>query len=223
MSNLGELAGRQLGPLPLGAWALAVGGGVAVAIVVRRNALSAPASPAELYDPTADAGTGTGTAVNNAAGNSGGVTNIGTSYATNDEWEAAAVRWLIGARYDPTAAQAAVSRWLTGVPTTLAERAMVSAALVAIGGPPTSPPPPDSGLPTESAPPRVPVPPKYPTPGNPSSPKPTTQAPEGTVWTWSTAGAKWYAKHVPKPTKAPRAGTVWTWSYAGAKWYEKAK
>lgn len=61
MSRVGDLLGRKVGPLPVGAWAVAILGGVGVAVAIRRRAVSPigePTDPGTVADTTTPPGVG---------------------------------------------------------------------------------------------------------------------------------------------------------------------
>lgn len=129
MSGIGELAGKQLGPLPVGAWAVIIGGGIAGGLAIaRRNAT--PAAPAAPTGVTGAVG-----AIDGAAN----VVDIVTD--TNDQWERRALRSLIARGVDAVLAQQALGNFLLGFELTAEQAAVIRQALELDGPPPDGAPP----------------------------------------------------------------------------------
>lgn len=193
--------GRKLGPLPLGVWILAVGGGLTLTWYMRRS------SPADTGTATSSdtaapdtGGTGTGSwpygfpngVGQTDTGDSGsGSDNAGSTLpTTNEEWQHRAVQVLVGRLYDPVAVDRAVSAYLGGESLTTTQRAIVNEAILLIGPPPVSPPspttpdqPPPTTTPPTTTPPSHPTTPSWPPWGTPHHvpkpppPKPPTSGP----------------------------------------------
>lgn len=148
--------GKQVGPLPLGAWIAVVGGGLALAWYVNKSQGSGGDSTLPLL-PDSDVGTGGSSSQGGYTydpPNTGG--NSSTDYSTNDEWGRAAVVYLMGQGVNPVTATRAVNKFLGEEQLTADEQALISKAIGAIGPPPVlpgNPPPPasdDSGEPPPS-------------------------------------------------------------------------
>lgn len=170
--------GKQMGPLPMGAWIVVVGAGLGIAYYTRNSGKNAPIP---VTDTSGDPGVGTGavsdwvqTGPPSDSGN-----DTGPVIATNDDWGRAAVNLLIAKGYDPTASDQAIRNYLSGSALSVTERALVNIALVALGSPPTPLPPGPSlpGIPTPKPP--TPKPPKPPTP----TPKPPPHKPKVRYYT----------------------------------------
>lgn len=160
--------GKQIGPLPLGAWIAVVGTGVGIAAFTRRQN---NAAPVVATDTSGIPGVGTGAV--------GGWTPTApviqtptpaTPIATNEEWGVAAINFLIAFGTDAAVADMAIRKYLAGSSLNLQETALLKLALVKLGSPPV-PLPPGGALPK---PPTTggggtPGPSK---PGTPVSPKP---------------------------------------------------
>jgi hypothetical protein len=168
--------GKQIGPLPLGAWIGVVGGGLAIAYW-QRNAGSNDVAE----EPVEDAGTDV-----NDVGTGPGWTAVpppstaptdGTTpkYDSNEAWGQAAINWLIAQGYSPGISNSAITKALNGgvdingVKMSIQEWSLWSLALTKFGAPP---------YPVNVAPPtNVPGPinptPKPPTP-KPPAPKPSS-------------------------------------------------
>lgn len=132
--------GKQIGPLPMGAWFAVVGTGLAIALYTK-NQETASADPTVTRDDSG-ALTGTdavGTGVN---GQWVDVTPPTTAPADaaptdNDEWGRQAINWLIANNYDAAASQSAISKALQGADNmSVREYAIWNAALRHMGSPP---------------------------------------------------------------------------------------
>lgn len=183
--------GKQMGPLPLGAWILVIGGSLVLAYYLRSRAASK--APAATVDPSTlipNPNVGTGV-VTNVAPNPTAVTAVTTSPTTNSEWAKLAQQYLVGAGYDGTVITAAVSAFLSGQQLSSQYNALINEAIKHVGSPPeTLPPAPappstvvSPPVPTQSAPP--PPPPAAPPP--PPAPAPVnvrryTVVPGDTLW-----------------------------------------
>lgn len=135
---------KKMGPLPVWAWALLVGGGIGFYLYVKRT----KSGTVNTADSTAAAaGTGFGT-TNPGAGNvsasSGGtdtsVTPTGV-ILTNQQWSVKAQSMLIAFGYDPATVSAALANYLGGNDLTAQQNAIVNEALRAAGPTPESVPP----------------------------------------------------------------------------------
>jgi hypothetical protein len=186
--------GKKLGPLPMGVWILAIGGGLTLTYYMRRS------NPADTGTAAADTstapdtgGTGTGSwpyGFPNGVGQTGdSSTGTGsdpttsTLPVTNEEWQRRAVQILVGRGYEPTAVDRAVSAYLGGEPLTTVQRAIINEAIILIGPPPVSPPSPTSpDQPPPTTTPGTPKPPTHPpTPlpwPTPHKPHPTPPTPK---------------------------------------------
>jgi hypothetical protein len=177
--------GKEIGPLPLGAWIAVIAGGLGIAVWSKNSA------------PTAAAGGGTGPTVVEDIGSPAGVgdgsvggwlpTNPVTSptgtpeITTNEQWGNQAINWLIAQGYEPTWCYSAITKALLGGvgDNALSAREYVlwGLALARFGAPPTavSVPPPGALPPPPGLPP--PTDPDAPTPGQPPPP-PITLPPD---------------------------------------------
>jgi hypothetical protein len=165
--------GKQIGPLPLGAWIAVVGGGLAIAVYNRRTATSE--EPVIVEDTGSPEGVGEGAAtpgwlpVNPPTdGDTGKVT-----YESNEAWGQAAINYLIAQGYAPGLANSAITKALnggvdiSGKKMSIQEWSLWSLALTKFG----SPPYPVNVAPPSSVPgPVTPVPLPWPT--KPPPPKP---------------------------------------------------
>lgn len=131
---------KQIGPLPLGAWIAIVGGGLAFAYYTSTHA----AAPAAAPDPGVAAGYDAATPADTT--DTTDTTGTGTTGITdNDSWGTAAVNALVARGYSATAAQTAISKYLSGGSPNLQDTALINLAILLIGAPPSLP---QSNLPT---------------------------------------------------------------------------
>lgn len=141
--------GKMIGPLPLGAWAAVLIGGLGVAYYTRH---SGSATPAPTDAPVVNDPVGTG--------GSGMWANIDTPSSvdtvadptTNDEWATKAIRTLVATGYPAINADQAIRRYVAGETLAASEAAMVNAAIMLIGPTPQVLPPPTTGIPTSPPP-----------------------------------------------------------------------
>ncbi len=153
--------GRQIGPLPLGAWIAVVGGGLGIAWYSRRSGTATVATPGR--DTSGDPGVGEGaTGFVNASPVS---VDSPAGPTTNEEWARNALNYLIGQGWDANVADSAVRKYLESTQLTLQESAMIRFALVKLGSPPVPlpTPPPVPTVPPTTTPTPVPVPTPVPT------------------------------------------------------------
>lgn len=132
--------GKMIGPLPLGAWILVVGGGLGFAYYTTRVGSSEP-------DIVEDVGGTPGV----GEGGSGLWTPVGpefededeteVSITTNEEWGTAVIRHLIAMGYDPGLADAAVRKYLTAEKLSPQEQALINLGMIKYGPPPIPLPP----------------------------------------------------------------------------------
>jgi len=147
--------GKQVGPLPLGAWVVVVAGGLGIALYTRRQA----AVPTQIVDDTSgDPGVGTGAVGGFVPTSPNPVAPVATP-TTNEEWGVMVTNGLIAKNYPPTTVDSMVRKYLAGITSTMspAEFALLSVALAQFGSPPQVLPPDDS--PPSSTPPPVVTPP----------------------------------------------------------------
>jgi hypothetical protein len=170
--------GRQIGPLPLGAWIAVVGGGLGLAYYSYTN--SAPAA-SDADTAAQDAVNGIG---NGAVG--GWVQTQPTDPATtvtietNEQWARQAINWLIAQGYDASESDSAIRKYIAGndPAPSIKEYVLQGFALAKFGSPPNPLPPPLTPPPTVP-PPVAPPPPTPPPPPPPPSPPP---APANVRW-----------------------------------------
>lgn len=132
--------GKQIGPLPLGAWIAIVGGGLAFAYYTSTHSTTTSST----VDPGVAAGydstTGTDTTDTTDTTTDTGTTGI----VDNDSWGTAAVNALIARGYSATDAQTAISKYLNGGSPSLKDTALINLAILLVGAPPSLP---DTNLP----------------------------------------------------------------------------
>lgn len=166
--------GKQMGPLPLGAWVAVVGGGLAIAYWNRNNGSS---DEVEIVEDTGspegvgEGGSWVAVPPPNTPVDGGG----GIKYESNEAWGQAAINWLIAQGYSPGVASSAITKALNGgvdingTKMSIQEWSLWSLALTKFG----SPPYPVNVAPPVSVPGPVTPGPKPPT-TKPPVPKPPT-------------------------------------------------
>lgn len=129
--------GKQVGPLPVGAWIGVVGGGLLIGWYFSKSSAKNNASADTPLVPTTDPGVGTGggqfiydppTSVDNP-GNTDQILD-------NATWGRRATNWLIAQGYNPDTSQTAVTKFLSGVARSVIEQSLINLALVKFGTPP---------------------------------------------------------------------------------------
>lgn len=103
--------GKQIGPLPLGAWIAVVAGGLGIAVWTRQTQSE---EPEIVEDVSGDPGVGEGP---------GGFVDVTPrppsdsdtqTYDSNEAWASAAINWLIAQGYPPGLANSAITKALQG-------------------------------------------------------------------------------------------------------------
>lgn len=160
--------GKQVGPLPLGAWVAVVAGGLGIAYVSRGN--SDDDAPIFVNDTSGTPGVGVG-GIGAYSPTDGGTSPItsGTQIVSNQQWGQAAFTYLVSMGTDGAVADKAVRDYLSGLPLSLQYNALISLCLAKLGQPPES-------LPNAPALP-TPPPPTTGTPPTPTKPAPTAPKP----------------------------------------------
>ena len=128
--------GKQVGPLPLGAWVAVIGGGLTIAYFVNKG----QAKSDRQYEPLIEEGVGTGLVP------AGAVIQPyqppeDTEQEDNPAWGRKVLNYLIGTGADPATADNAVRKYLSGENLTIQENALLNLALVKFGSPPEALPP----------------------------------------------------------------------------------
>jgi LysM repeat protein len=165
--------GKQVGPLPVGAWIAVVGGGLGLALYTSRKA------PSPDTGDTVDESGGTGEGPGLTYVPIQGTENSDTGKPTdNDEWGRMAIDGLIALGYPAGIVNSAITKGLMGGSDydgnkmSIQEWSIWQIALQKFGSPPTPvnvPPPTSVPGPT--------LPPDNPPPNNPPPPKPGTTPP----------------------------------------------
>lgn len=156
--------GKMYGPLPLGAWLAAVGGGLGLMLYTRRQSgAQTPTNPDQMPE---DTGTtpgvgmgGSGQWVDVTPTPANGSSDTGSAQ-TNDEWGLQAIAKMIASGYSPIKVNSGITKFLGQQTLDAQEEAIVSEALRRFGSPPTPVPGPFGpgaiGTPPNSA--RWPIP-----------------------------------------------------------------
>ncbi len=137
--------GKQVGPLPLGAWIVVVGGGLGIAWYTKRSGTT--------EEPQIDTGGQPGVGDGSVGGWVPQAPVTGTqggeqAPTTNEEWAYRAKQVLIAANYPPTTVSSAIDKYINGQSLSVAEFAMVGIALGKVGPlPQTLPTTPDAPTP----------------------------------------------------------------------------
>jgi nucleoid-associated protein YgaU len=171
--------GRQVGPMPLGAWIAVVGTGIGVAVWSRGT--GSGTTPTVTRDTSNDPGVGTLDG-EDAVGTGPSWTAVPppttppgvAAYTDNDAWGTAAINFLIARGYDPGLSQSAIAHALQGSDMSIREFALWTVALSALGAPPFAI---DIAPPTALPPPTV----------QPPTPPPPAPAPAAGSWVWVTS------------------------------------
>src|SRR4051812_11876997 len=143
--------GKQVGPLPLGAWVAVVGGSLAFMVYSRSRSKSS--EPVEVAaGPDAGVGVGGVGAVGAYTATDGGVAAPSSATAeisSNSQWSRAAFNFLVSDGADGAVTDRALRQYLDGNSLSVTENALITRALAKFGQVP-------EGLPMA---PEIPVPP----------------------------------------------------------------
>jgi hypothetical protein len=161
--------GKQVGPLPLGAWVAVVGAGLGVALYTRRTTSTSADAADTNADGTVDDTSGTAGVGDGSVGGWTSTTpapsipgDTVTAPADNAEWGRRATNLLINDGYDAAVAQSAITKALSGGEAgamSASEWTLWRIALMKLGAPPepvsvaepsSAPGPVDSGIPVDS-------------------------------------------------------------------------
>lgn len=163
--------GKQIGPLPLGAWMAVVAGGLGIALWSRNQNSQ---EPEIVEDVSGDPGVGEGPGWTAVPPPSTSPTDGGIKYESNEAWGQAAINWLIAQGYQPGIASSAITKGLNGgqdyegKKMSIQEWSLWSLALAKFGSPP---------YPVNVAPPTTVPGPVTPNPKPPTTKPPTTKPP----------------------------------------------
>lgn len=166
--------GKQMGPLPLGAWIVVVGGGLGIAWYTRRSSANDTAEPG--IDTGGQPGVGDGSVGGwfpTTPPTTTPTPNPKDSVDDNDKWYTYISRELIGRfNYDPLLVDSALRKYLAGQSSKLSvsEWVIIRAALSIMT--PPNPLPDDGGTPPPVPPPPGGQPPTTPKPPPKTTPKP---------------------------------------------------
>ena len=132
--------GKQMGPLPLGAWIAVVGGGLAIAYWNRSNGASE--EPEIVEDTGSPEGVGEGPGWTAVPPPTTPTDSTSPEYASNEAWGQAAINWLIAQGYSPGISSSAITKALNGgvdydgKKMSIQEWSLWSLALTKFGSPP---------------------------------------------------------------------------------------
>lgn len=156
--------GKQVGPLPLGAWIAVVAGGLGIAFLINRN--QSASSDDSFTDPDSDVGQGGGQIIYDPPTN---VESPDTGPADNAEWARQGVSFAIGKGFNPGVSWNALQKFISGEQLNAQEQEIVNAVILGVG------PPPEPISPVDE----VPQPPNTP-PTKPPTKPPVTPIPRPT-------------------------------------------
>src|SRR3954469_23196076 len=175
--------GKQVGPLPVGAWIVVVGSGLGLAYYGYRQQEQPKVS--EVDNTSGDAGVGTGAVGGWIQTNPQASDTIDVAVTTNEQWGVRAINWLIAQGYPSAVSDSAIRKYLAGndPKPSIQEFTLQGIALSRFGSPP-QPLPPSANEPPVSTPPPVTTPPPVKT-----NPPPSTKARYYTVKAWPAKGS----------------------------------
>lgn len=127
--------GKQIGPLPLGAWVAVVGTGLGIAYY-SRNQGATDTTPTIVDDTGTQDGVGTGVDGNWINVTPPTSTPAATPPQDNDEWGRQAIDYLVSQGYDAAVVQSAIAKALQGVGLSPQEWVLWKIAITRTGAPP---------------------------------------------------------------------------------------
>ena len=132
--------GKQVGPLPLGAWIAVVGGGLGLAYYSYRNQAASPAASDSEVAQANSVGDGS---VGGWQSTSPTQTDTTPVIETNESWGRQAINWLIAQGYDASESDSAIRKYLAGndPAPSVKEYVLQGLALAHFGAPPNALPP----------------------------------------------------------------------------------
>lgn len=137
--------GKQVGPLPMGAWIVVVGTGLGIAYYARKKSQE---TPTVVTDTSGTPGVGTGD-VGGFSQTSPGDQGLQTpTIQTNEDWAKAAINWLIAQGYDANVSDSAIRKYLAVETQSVQEYTLTGLALQHLGSPPQPLPPGGGSTPT---------------------------------------------------------------------------
>lgn len=142
--------GKQVGPLPLGAWIVVVGGGLGLAAYGYNRSGTTGSQPSVVDPGTGDGSVGGWTPTTPASGGDTGSGGDSSTVATNEAWGVRAINWLIAQGYDAAESDSAIRKYIAGndPAPSIKEYVLQSLALQHFGSPPSPLPPPLTPPPT---------------------------------------------------------------------------
>lgn len=159
--RMGTNLGKQIGPLPLGAWVAVVGGGLALGYIANKRMGSGEDTQDTIpTDPNSDVGVGGGQFIYEEPSTVSPGSEVEN---TNQAWGVKATNYLVSLNINAVDADNTIRKYLSSMQLTVSERAMVNLAIIRFGAPPeplsptddvpTGPPstPPPSGTGTKPA------------------------------------------------------------------------
>lgn len=138
LGAVGGVLGREVGGLPVVAWAGIAGAGILLGrrLLAGRASSGGGGTATPFVDPNTTGYTATG-----EPATSGGAGAVGKpTYADNIAWRKAALDYLSSVSVAGATAQRAIDKYLTGGDNTATDEAIVNTAIRAIGPPPESVP-----------------------------------------------------------------------------------
>lgn len=132
---------KKMGPLPVWAWALLVGGGLGFYFYYQRTKTSSVNTAASTQQSADAFGTTRPGAGNLTSGGTGTDVATTTAIQTNQQWSVKAQSILVSFGYDPATVAIALANYLGGNDLTAQQQAIVSEALRAAGPTPEPVPP----------------------------------------------------------------------------------
>lgn len=126
--------GKQVGPMPLGAWIVVVAGGLGIAYWTKSHGNV----PETVTDTGGQPGVGDGTVggwvpTSPQTGTDGGNAAGNKAPTTNEEWAYQAKQVLIGLGYPATTVSSAIDKYVNGLTPSVQEYTLVGIALAKVG------------------------------------------------------------------------------------------
>ena len=148
--------GKQVGPLPLGAWLAVVAGGLGLAYFINKKGGAGNQPVEEPAQGVLEPGVGTGGQQFIYEPPQTG-TATPTTFETNDQWGRAAILYLLSEGKNPNTSTLAIAKYIGEQSLTNEEQALVGLAIAKLGPPPylpvNPPAPPTTDPPTTNPPP----------------------------------------------------------------------
>lgn len=119
--------GKQIGPLPLGAWIAVTAGALGIAYFMNKNQANAANQPVQIAE--SGVGVGGGQFVYDPAQSVSGPEQDKTNVA----WGINATNWLVAQNHDAVESDNAVRKYLAGMPLSVKEKALLALAITHFG------------------------------------------------------------------------------------------